>query len=138
MLNIYFPGDELPDLLFEKDSYMLFAKTDIKYNDDTKFLFKYIEEGQLCEDCQSYIDRFGYKLHISQCSMGLKVAVCILYHPDMLINGVEVSPDVVDVIAAVCHNGYVVVPDQDIDLQNCGDREVDCMLHGYRFQGVQD
>lgn len=134
MLHLYYKNDPLPDLPVIRDCQAAYDMITLDHtNEKMKLLFKLIEQGDLVDDF-FYIDRFGYKLDRDQCSMGLKTAITVLMNPDKLVSGHECGVNAVDAIAAVCHEGYLIIISAVDDVKYLG-YDVDFELQGERYIG---
>lgn len=109
MLKLYF--DEAPEDVkgvVIDDVEMCFSKITLKYNEEEKTIVKLIDNGELIDN-NSFIDRFGYKLYVSELSTGCKAALCLLNCPDKIINLKECGLNARDIIISLCTLGAAVI-----------------------------
>lgn len=115
----------------------LFKQIIVKGTAEEKAVISKIENGKY-NDESSFIDRFGYKLYLSELSTGCKAALCVLNKPDVQINLIECGRNALDVILSVCKNGSVIMRDRDAticDYSENGSIEVE--LDVYVFTTVK-
>lgn len=79
----------------------LFKQIRIKGTPEEKEAIYKIEHGKY-NDSNSFIDRFGYKLYLSELSTGCKAALCVINNPDLQINLIECGINDIDVILTTC------------------------------------
>ena len=71
-------------------------------------LIEEIEQGKY-NDGESFIDRFGYKIRISELSTGCKAALCVLHFPNKVINLCECGVNARDIVINYCPSGRVLI-----------------------------
>ena len=119
------------------DVEMLFKQIKIRGTIEECTVISKIEQGKY-NDENSFIDRFGYKLYLSELSTGCKAALCVLNRPDILINLIECGINAVDVILTTCKKGNVVMRDRGITIKDYSeDGKIEVELDGYVFTTVK-
>lgn len=86
----------------------LFKQIRIKGTEEEKAVIAKIEQGKYNDD-NSFIDRFGYKLYLSELSTGCKAALCVINKPDIQINLIECGINALDVILSTCKKGSIII-----------------------------
>ena len=114
----------------------LFKQIRIKGLPEEKIVISKIEQGKYNDD-SSFIDRFGYKLYLSELSTGCKAALCVINKPNMQINLIECGINALDVIITTCKNGSVIIKERDITIRDYSeDGKIEVELDGYVFTTV--
>lgn len=134
MLNLLIDESESAPLT---DIEALFKQIIVTGTAAEKEVISKIEQGRY-NDENSFIDRFGYKLYMSELSTGCKAALCILNKPEMMINLAECGINALDVILTVCKNGNVIMRDRDVTIRDySNDGEISILLDGHEFSTVK-
>ncbi len=109
MLKLRFRNEKntYDEELVEHDIEKLFFSTTIENNEATRKLLKQIENAEYISSSK-YKDRFGIILSINDLSTGTKAALCVLYHPDKIIDLVECGNNAIDAIIENCKDGYIL------------------------------
>lgn len=114
----------------------LFLKINLTGTLEERKVIELIEQGKY-NDKISYIDRFGFKLHLSEMSNGCKAALCILHNPNKEINIAECGLNARDIILTTFHDGNVIIEDKDVTINDYSNNGViDLCLDGYKFTEV--
>lgn len=133
MLNIFLRDDNIK---FEKevvrDVEREFARLRVKGTDLDKLLIEKIEKGKY-NDVNSYIDRFGYKLHYEDMSTSCKAALCVVNLPDKIIDLIECGYNGRDTIIKFCSNGNIIMDDNSLTISTQYGNDIDVKLDSYRF-----
>lgn len=112
-----------------------FAKLRLKGTDTDKILIKVIENGRYIDDI-SYIDRFGFKLHIDDLSTGCKAALCVANLPNKVINLLECGNNARDAIIRYCKQGTIVIRDNGATISTINGKETNTMINGKEFNDI--
>lgn len=114
----------------------LFRQIKVKGTPKEREVISKIEQGTY-NDENSFIDRYGYKLYLSELSTGCKAALCVLNKPDVQINLIECGINALDVILTVYKNGSVIMRDRDVTIRDYSEHEdIEVELDGYLFTTV--
>ncbi len=114
----------------------LFKQIRIKGTNEEKAVISKIEQGKYNDDT-SFIDRFGYKLYLSELSTGCKAALCVLNKPDMQIDLIECGINALDVILSICKSGSVIMRERGVTIKDYSeDGKIEVELDGYLFTTV--
>lgn len=136
MLKIYLDICDVPkDVSIINDVEKEFAKTKIKGYDIERNLIKYIEKGTFLDE-YSFIDRFGYKLRITELSTGCKAALCVQHCPDSVVDLIECGLNARDVIVSICKNGSVLLHGIDVTIADYVTSNIDVQCNGYIFNTI--
>lgn len=123
--------------ILKTDIESLFKQIRIKGTPEEKEVISKIEQGRYNDD-SSFIDRFGYKLYLSELSTGCKAALCVLNKPDLQINLIECGINALDVILTTCKNGLIVMRDRGVTIKDYSeDGKIEVELDGYLFTTVK-
>lgn len=115
----------------------LFRQIRIKGTAAESAIFSKIEHGKY-NDENSFIDRFGYRLHLSELSTGCKAALCVLNNPDLQINLMECGINAIDVILTTCKYGSVIMRERGITIKDYSETGIiDVELDNYQFTTVE-
>lgn len=113
MLTIYIDKVNKNKLDIVKDVEKEFMQLKIKGTEIEKKILMEIEQAQY-NDSQSFIDRFGFKLHWTELSTGCKAALCVVNRPDKIIDLIECGNNARDIIVSICDAGNVLIKDTGI------------------------
>lgn len=115
----------------------LFKQIKLKGTKEEKAVISKIEQGKY-NDEYSFIDRFGYKLYISELSTGCKAALCVLNKPDVTINLIECGINALDVILTTCKNGSIIMQNRGTTINDYSeDGKIEVELEGHLFTSVK-
>lgn len=115
----------------------LFSQIRLKGTFEEKTVISKIEQGKY-NDETSFIDRYGYKLHLSELSTGCKAALCVLNKPNLQISLIECGINAIDVILTICKNGSVIMRERGITIKDYSeDGKIEVELDGYLFTTVE-
>lgn len=115
----------------------LFKQIRIKGTEEEKAVIAKIEQGKYNDD-NSFIDRFGYKLYLSELSTGCKAALCVINKPNMQINLIECGTNALDVILSTCKNGSIIMRERGVTIKDYSeDGRIEVELDGYLFTTVE-
>lgn len=115
----------------------LFKQIRIKGTEEEKAVIAKIEQGKYNDD-NSFIDRFGYKLYLSELSTGCKAALCVINKPNMQINLIECGINALDVILSTCKNGSIIMRERGVTIKDYSeDGRIEVELDGYLFTTVE-
>ena len=137
MLEIYFE-DELDNIdksLIQKDVEQIFWNTKIADTNNINHFISSIDLGKY-NDTNSFIDRFGTKLPITNLSTGCKAAICVELHPDIIIDLLECGLNAVDEIINFCENGKIIIRDTGVTFRYLNNDKCNVKLDNYRFTSV--
>lgn len=87
-------------------------------------------------DKDSFIDRFGYKLHLSELSTGCKAALVVAHFPNQIVDLIECGFNARDVIISVCKDGFVLLDDDGVTYEQYSD-SIDVRVDEYEFSTVE-
>lgn len=136
MLNILLEGYfDKSNLDIVKNVEKEFSKLKLHDTDINKILIEKIEKGRY-NDYVSYIDRFGYKLHIDDLSTGCKAALCVANLPDKTIDLIECGNNARDVIIRYCKNGNIVIRDNGLTISTINGNSVEAVLNKVEFTDI--
>lgn len=127
---------EKPGLEIVNDVEKEFDTLKLKGTATEKRLIEKIEKGKW-NDSDSYIDRFGFKLRISDMSTGCKAALCVANLPEKVINLRECGLNARDIIISLCENGKVLLPEPEVTIVDYSDGNVHVQLDGYIFLTIK-
>lgn len=115
----------------------LFKQIRIQGTEEEKAVISKIEQGKYNDDI-SFIDRFGYKLYLSELSTGCKAALCVINKPNMQINLIECGINALDVILSICKNGSVIMRERGVTIKDYSeDGRIEVELDGYLFTTIK-
>lgn len=115
----------------------LFKQITVSGTPQEREIIEKIEQGKY-NDSNSFIDRFGFKLYLSELSTGCKAALCVVNKPNTPMNLIECGINALDVIITTCKNGNVIMRDRDITIKDYSDDgKVEVELDGYVFTSVE-
>lgn len=136
MLKIYL--DEVPvNSNIVNDVEKQFAELNLKCTEKEIELVKRIEQGKLL-DSTSFIDRFGYKLYLSELSTGCKAALCVLNFKDRIINLAECGLNARDVIISLCDSGSILIDSNSATISTLYNANpVNVCVGNYLFTSVE-
>lgn len=136
MLSIYIDADNIESGMLIRDVDEDLGMTEFDYRDDLSKVIKDIDGGELVNG-RCFIDRFGYKLPISELSTGCKGIILSMIKPDKIINLKEAGLNARDYAINNLDNGKILIyfPDTTIVMNR---EVVDCGLPelGYRFTSI--
>ncbi len=112
-----------------------FSKLKIKGNLLDRLMIEKIEKGKYNDD-NSYIDRFGYKLHYNDMSTGCKAALCVANIPNKIIDLAECGYNARDIIIILCKEGNILIEDNGLSISTQYGNLIDVQLDNYRFSTV--
>ena len=136
MLNILVDGYfDRADKSIIVDVEKEFAKLQIRGTDIDKVLIEKIEKGQY-NDSISYIDRFGYKLHLDDLSTGCKAALCVINIPDRVIDLLECGCNARDAIIKYCPDGSIIIRDNGLTISTVNGNDISVMMNGREFTDI--
>ena len=136
MIRIYL--DSISDNInFINDVEKGFASVKLKCTDKEQELVSKIESGKLI-DFTSFIDRFGYKLYLSELSTGCKASLCVLNYSDSVINLVECGLNARDTIISLCDVGAVLIDTNSATISNkyVKDNKISVQVDNYVFSDI--
>lgn len=145
MLRIYIrnESDDLSDIdNLVYDVERAFGELEIPTNDLIKQAIADIDHGKMI-DSYSILDRFGYKLRISEISTGAKAAILTILQPDKVINLWGVGLNCRDWIVLNVPNGQVMMRYPNISIaypDSALGKKIDVEIDGYnkRFTGIEE
>lgn len=115
MLRLFL--DEIPNNIeVIRDVERGFASLRLKCTDEEKHLVELIDKGTLIDNT-SFIDRYGYKLYLSELSTGCKAALCVL-NTDSIVDLVECGLNARDIIVSLCSKGSVLYNNNSATISN--------------------
>ena len=110
-----------------------FSSLKIKCTEKEKKIVELIEKGKLIDE-HSFLDRYGYKLYVSELSTGCKAALCVINNAKKIYNLIECGLNARDVIVSLCKEGNVFVDYNDVTFVKYGDDDkIDVQLDDYVF-----
>lgn len=135
MLRIWL--DEMPEENIIHDVEKQFKQIKIQGTDLDKLIIETIEGGKY-NDTESFIDRFGFKLHLSEISTGCKAALCVANCKDLIIDIIECGNNARDAIIKLCKNGSIYMVDNGASIKfDDNIKNIDCIIGNYRFRTIQ-
>lgn len=114
-----------------------FSTLTIQGTNIDKILIEKIEKGRY-NDSISYIDRFGYKLHIDDLSTGCKAALCVANLPNKIIDLIECGNNARDAIIRYCSNGNIIIRDNGLTISTINGTETRVTMNGLKFNNIDD
>lgn len=99
-----------------------------------KEIISCIEHGEYY-DKNSFIDRFGNKLDISELSTGCKAALCVVNCPHFIINLIECGLNARDIIINLCKEGNILLYDNGITIVDYSDG-IDVKVDNYNITSI--
>ena len=87
-----------------------FSKLEIVVNDVVKNIIKAVDTGNMIDE-STFEDRFGVRLYLSELSTGCKAAICVALMPDQMIDLQECGLNARDAIFNYCEDGKVLLHD---------------------------
>lgn len=132
MLRLFI--DSVPEgLTVIKDVEEYFDTIQLDGSTEEKKFIECIEKGTF-NDKDSFIDRFGFKLYLSELSTGCKAALCTLHCKDnKVISLRECGLNARDAIVTLSSNGSVLVVDNGITFSTEYGNDIDVLLDTYHF-----
>lgn len=138
MLNIYL-ADDITEQKLDKsiigDVEEAFGKLRLTGTQEDREIIQRIESGRF-NSATSFIDRFGYKLPISDLSSGSKAALLVANNPDKIIDLRESSLDARDIIIKTLKNGNIILYWNDVTILPDDIDVIDCRIGKYNFKTV--
>ena len=128
--------DEIKSKEFILDVESEFNKTRIPYNGIIKRIVKDIDCGEVINDdgiIYDYIDRFGYKLPISDISTGAKALITTVINKDKVINFKEAGLNCRDWAILNLKEGYIYIRYPKVTVCSIEDREIDLTIDDTRY-----
>lgn len=133
MLTIYFDGEILPNNKeYVKDVEEGFKKLRINETELNKKLIAKIDNAKW-NDNHSFIDRFGFKLYMSELSTGCKAALLVNNMPEAIINTRECGLNARDMIISLCSEGNILMVDNGITFMDFSEKELQVKVDQYKF-----
>lgn len=120
MLTLYVDTINDSDLEIIHDVEKAFTQIRLTGTDVEKELIQLIDKGSY-NDSNSFIDRWGYKLYLSELSTGCKAALCVISNPDKLVDLIECGNNARDIIISRCKTGNVLMYDNGITFRKYSD-----------------
>lgn len=138
MLHIYFRElfDREENIII--DSEVAFRLITLRGTNLERTLISEIEQGSYV-DSAFFIDRFGYKLPISELSTGCKTALVVANSPDRVVDLAECGNNARDAIIRNVKNGRILLSYNGVDIFYSGDGDVEvdlCAEDVYRFTSL--
>lgn len=112
-----------------------FKSIKLKGTDLDKKIINEIDQAKW-NDSHSFIDRFDYKLYMSELSTGCKAALLVSNKPEAVINIRECGLNARDTIVSLCKNGNVLAVDNGITFVDLSDGEIHVKLDQYEFTTI--
>lgn len=135
MLKILFRDEIDSNIKSEKDIEKLFSQLKLHGTEQERKVIEQIDKGKYLDEI-SFIDRFGYKLYVSELSTGCKAALCVLNFPDKIIDLLECGNNARDVIINTCKEGTIITSDNAVTIKDLG-QEINVCLDEYRLTSVK-
>lgn len=138
MLRVYLDLEDIPDnVKVVRDVEKEFASLILKGTEKEKELVRIIEKGELL-DSTAFIDRFGYKLYLSELSTGCKAALCVLNSADKVICLDECGLNARDAIILLCGVGAILFDNNSVTISNkyLKDSGVNVQIDKYVFTDI--
>lgn len=132
MLNIYVDG--IPETEMIMDVEAEFLKVRLSGTREERELISVIEKGEYNDD-KSFIDRFGYKLYLSELSTGCKAALCVISFPDKVINLHECGFNARDTIINYCSRGNIFINENGVYIREIK-KEIDVKVDSFQFTTI--
>lgn len=115
MLNIYTNKALIPkdkSFIFDVDSFFNACKLR-----DTSFTKEVLSKLEIAEfiDTETFKDRFGRGLYLNCLSTGTKILLTISYFPDLVVNGIELGYNGLDLLVKL-EEGNIYLQDTTITL----------------------
>lgn len=135
-LTIYIKGEDSYDKdKLENDVETLFKTIHLVKNDFNIKVIEEIEQGTYNDEI-SFIDRFGFKLYLSNMSTGSKAIICVNTIQDRIINCIECGKNAINYIIDNCKSGFILVNRSQLLVEDC--ENIDVLLQGYHFTSAND
>ena len=138
MLKIFIRDEPYPDGIEIIDNIeAAFVKYKFKNTEFERSILRVIENATIY-NTNSFVDRFGNKLPISDLSTGTKAALLINAYPDKLIDTIECGLNALSSILSLCKDGNILMHDYQTHLPYVDDVNpmVDACLDQYRFDNL--
>ena len=111
----------------------LFKKIKITGKPEERRAIELLEQGRYLDE-NGFIDRFGYKLRLSELSTGCKAILCVLNTPDQWIDTKECGLNAISVMISLCRDGKIIIHDLDSKLKTYGlNKEICVAIDGRVF-----
>lgn len=137
-LHVYLKKENIPEgLKYVMDVEKAFDMTRINGTNVDKRLMEIIEQGTY-NDSTSFIDRFGFKLPITDLSTGCKAALCVANNTNTVIDLIECGFNARDAILKSCTEGHILFWDHDRTVSGGREDSIDVILNGHHFTNVED
>lgn len=121
-----------------KDVEKQFEKIVITGTEAERQAIELVENGKYL-DSYSYIDRFGYKLPITELSTGCKTILCVLNTPNQWIDTIESGINAVSVLISICKEGKIIVNDFQTEFITADlNTDIDVELNGLIFHDYDE
>lgn len=139
MLTILFKDEEKKidqNLKIIRDVEEAFKKTKLTGTKKEKALIELIDEGKY-ENSFSFIDRFGFKLYISELSTGCKCALVVQNNPDAVVDIRECGFNARNAIISVCRQGTILIENDGVSYNLLdGTHDIEVRVDNYVFSDI--
>lgn len=99
-----------------------FSKLIVPVDENTQAIVRAIDKGSLI-DSNSYIDRFGVRLYVSELSTGTKAAICVYCNADKIVDLQECGLNARDAVFNYCENGKILLHEFSVTIVDAGVRK---------------
>ncbi len=129
MLQVFDAENKKADIV---DIEATFSKLEIPVMDSVKQMIEAIDGGEMA-DSQTFRDRFGVSLYLSELSTGCKAAICALLLPDKIIDLQECGLNARDAIFNYCEEGKILLHDFGVTIVDAHMRRSPISYAGKEF-----
>lgn len=88
-------------------------------------------------DPYTVIDRFGYKIRVTDLSAGCLSALTVLNSPDKLICGLQMGDNALESLLHHCTNGKLLIFGRQYSIDS-EDGKIDAIYHGKHYDNTYD
>lgn len=115
-----------------------FLKVHLTGTEKEKAAIRLVEQGTY-HDQNSYIDRFGYKLHIEEMSTGCKAILVVLNNRNKWVDTKECGLNALSALISVCDEGRIILRDTEYKLPTYGLADsIEVEVNGLRFTSFSE
>lgn len=119
MLNVYDAENTKADIV---DIDAAFSKLTIPNDAAIGEIIASVDEG-VFKGGNTFLDRFGVKLYLSELSTGSKAAICVYCHPNQIVDLQECGLNARDAVFNYCENGKILLHDFGVTIVDAHTRK---------------
>ena len=129
MLEVYDADNRAADII---DIDAAFSKLMISDEQSIAQMVSAVDEGTLV-DANTFRDRFGVRLYLSELSTGCKAAICVCCCPDRIVDLQECGLNARDAVFNYCENGKILLHDFGVTIADAHCRATPIFYEGKQY-----